>query len=68
MASIHSRDSSLWTKAIVVYEKVNGQWVKKLDESTALEDDIIYIPLTALGLLIDEETDYVVIGDDRVLV
>ena len=68
MASIHYRDSDTWTKTAIIYEKVNGEWVRKTSIGTALEDDIIYIPLTALGLLIDEGTDHVLIGDDRILV
>lgn len=68
MFSIYFRSGDSWTKAKCVYEKVNGEWVKKNSIPSSLEDDIIYIPITALGLLIDEETDYVVIGDDRVLV
>lgn len=68
MASIYYRDNNTWIEAINIYEKVNGQWIKKESIENLLEDDIIYIPITALGLLIDEGTDRILIGDDRILV
>lgn len=67
MASVHYKNST-WIKTALIYEKVNGQWIKKLFAETVLEDDIIYVPVTALGLLIDESTNRLILGEDRILI
>ena len=68
MASIHYRTGNTWTKTEIIYEKVNGEWIRKTSIGSVLEDDTVYIPLTALGLLIDEGLDHLLIGDDRILI
>lgn len=68
MASIHYRVNDTWTKARIVYVKTDGQWVKKLFVGNVLENDTFYIPMAALGLLIDESDDKLTLGDDRILI